>query len=94
MLPGVVCVAAVVLPRGCVVERDELREEQRCPPQAFSLEKPVEPMSSVVVVPILDPDSQSDPPAGAGFYITIWQDPASALNWRRRLSSKVADGEC
>jgi hypothetical protein len=36
-------------------------------PQAFSLEKPVEPMSSVVVVPILDPDSQSDPPAGGGF---------------------------
>jgi hypothetical protein len=36
-------------------------------PQAVSLEKPVELMSSVFLMPWLDPDSQPDPPAGGGF---------------------------
>ena len=36
-------------------------------PQAVSLENPVELMSSHLLMPWLDPDSQPDPPAGGGF---------------------------
>ena len=35
-------------------------------PQAVSLEKPVDFMGSVFLMPWLDPDSQPDPPAGGG----------------------------